>query len=770
MNFYARGGTTGGLVGCKSKAKIPEFFVLAALGSSEDAVLPTSTSAYAKWCDGIRNPDTGMWEAILNADSEDSFLDKVKEKLNVSQLALTARKFEVSVPKNSGVDKDAFAFAIVKQFYALAQGNGEAENIVPSMYRPGLKLFPVYEERASEKFSKVEIPFTESEERLLDEVYVCNSLTSRQGAFTGHSRGAVKVIENATLDSIREYSNKVTLVSYGGMGKSMMLRHLFMDSIVRHQETGNLPVLIELRQYSFKKRPFLEYVTEAVNRFDATFTEATAVKILERGKCQLLLDGIDEIDPLDKNEFQTALTSFVDRYPNNQYVLASRECEMLKAATGFYKLYLQPFDEKMTKKLISNLLNLPEEEQTKNELIAYLQDAFLSKHTVFATNPMLLTFIVNNHPISESFNGKQSLFYRGVYTAIVTGHDKAKIAYDRIFQSTKDADEFTNVFRIFCRMTYIDKVHEFKELSIEDYLKKIRKEIKDQDIVENPKLLKKESFIHDACATACMMFEQSSSILYIDRGFQEYLFAEYLYLASEEEVVDIGYTFWDQPEKMFGSSAAFEMFYELSADKVEKCFFLPYLTKIFKGQTNDSAFLNFLKFGYQTLTYNVLKSELVSDISTSLNVEWVPLKVCIMEPTNIIHSQIFRVLDLEETFCGGAQERKLDYEQFRSATYVGEKYFDTADQRWKLTARRIIGDKKSFALSNDMNQFITDKGELVILGYEYNVDFSSVAEAPEKFSDLISVLKTGYENLWSAFSKVKDYYDSLSKKYKKRLY
>ena len=762
-HFYI-GKSYGGLIGYKSKAKIPEFFMSAVLGKDSE-ILPTSSSTYCKWYDGTRSPGAGIWDAIKENFQEDAFIDLLVKSLNVSQLPLIAGRFDITISDNEGVDKDAFAFAIAKQFYALAQGSGDAENIVPKMYRPSLILFPEYAKRAADKFSKTETPFTESEERLLNEVYVCNEITNRPGSFTGRSHAAIKVIEDATLDKICEYSNKVILVANGGMGKSMMLRHLFMESITSHNETGVLPVFVELRQFSFTRRPLLQYVVDAVTRFDRSFDEAKAIKLMETGKCKLLLDGIDEIDPNDENDFETKLTELVDRYPNSQYVLASRECEMLKASTGFAKLYLQPFDESRAKRLINNLLYLPEDEEIKNEVFEYLHDAFLTKHTVFVTNPMLLTFIVMRYPIIESFYGKQSLFYKEIYTTIVSGHDKAKVAYDRVFHSVQNADEFTRVFTEFCTITYLGKDHEFDQITFDKYFGQLQT----KRTIENPHAMTRDAFIHDACATACMMFEQSSKILYIDRGFQEFLFAEYLFHTTEEEVKNIGLTLWDQPEEVFDGSDAFDMFYEMSALKVEQCFFIPYLKEIFKGQTDDSAFLRFLKIGYKTLNYNVLNLDLVSSISETLNLPWISPKPHIMEPANVIHSQIFRIRQLNGMLCFDVWENKLNYDPFRVATYVGEKYYDTNEKREKLTGRRIMGNVKNFELSNDINQFATDKGKLITLGYEYKVDLAAVAAHPDEFEDLINVLKTEHEDLWSAFIELKKYYNELMQKYKEEI-
>ena len=733
----------------------------AALGSDAYDTLPSSPSTYGKWFTGKRNPESGIWDAIAsNTSQEDLFQEEVAKNLNTSGLPLVASRFGISVSQDECVDKDAFSYAITKQFYALAQGSGEAENTVPKMYKPRLMLFPVYAKKASDKFSKIETPFTDSEERLLDEIYVCNRLINRRSSFVGRTRGAVKIIENATLDSIKGYSSKVILVANCGMGKSMMLQHLFMKSIAHHNETGELPIFVELRQFSFSKNSLLQYIVDAVTRFDDSFTEEKAIKLLENGQCKLLLDGIDEIDPSDENDFEMSLTKFVDRYPKNQYVLASRECEMLEAATGFAKLYLQPFDEAQAKTLINNLLNLPEEETIREEVNRYLSEAFLKKHTVFATNPMLLTFIVMKYPIIESFSGKQSLFYKSIYTTILSGHDKSKIAYDRFFHSVQNADEFTSVFREFCMITYMDKIHEFDQFQFEEYFNKL----KAKETIENPHAMTKDAFIHDTCATACMMFEQAAKILYIDRGFQEYLCANYLFQDREDEVKKLGLTLWTQSEELFDGSAAFDMFYEMSPSKAEKCFFLPYLKEIFHGRDDESAFLYFLKLGYQTLDYNVIDMSLVHGIMAKLSLSWVPLKSPILEPANIIQSMIFKVIDINKSLSfSGLFEEKTNYAEFHSSTYVGEKYYNANEGRDCFTGRRVLSDLKSFENANDMERFITQNGKLLPLGYECKADFAVLTAFPNKYRDLINILKA---DLWASFETVREYYDLLSKKYK----
>ena len=63
---------------------------------------------------------------------------------------------------------------------------------------------------------------------------------------------------------------------------------------------------------------------------------------------------------------------------------------------------------------------------------------------------MMLTFVVERHSTLQSLRAKRYLFYKEAYEAIVLDHDKDKTAYERIFRSVSDSEEFTTVFQEFC--------------------------------------------------------------------------------------------------------------------------------------------------------------------------------------------------------------------------------------------------------------------------------------------------------------------------------
>lgn len=771
-NLYM-GRSAGAIVGYKSKEKIPEFILKAALKEDDWCWLPTSNSTYGKWFDGSRTPDGNLWGVVATKFQEDQFIDQLAGSLNDSTLGQVMIRFHIPINEGDTPDKRLLAFALAKQFHAIAEGDGNANDIAKDFYKPDtfITTFPKYAERALDKFSKIKMPFSEDEERVLEDIYVCNRLSSRaninEGRRSRSSRSMETLIEKASLENIGEYSKKTVLVANGGMGKSMLLQRLFVKSIREHERTGVLPVLIELRNFSENNDLVTDYIVKAVKRFDDDFTEKKARDLLESGKCQILLDAADEIDLSDAKAFQTQLSELVDRYPFNQYVMASRECDMMRSIRGFSKLYLQPFDKEQANALIANLLPDPEDKDLRDEISQYVDGDFLKKHQVFATNPMLLTFIIMRYPIDKTFYGKQYLFYRTAYDTLVTVHDQEKEAYSRIYHSAKDSEEFTKVFREFCAITYLDRVHEFDQATFEGYFNRLKSKAE----VSNPKVMTMKNFVHDACATACMMYEEEYKILYVDPGFQEYLFAEYNYYAEPEEMIEFGKNLWNVPEGEFEGGNAFGMLCEYSKDKVESTYFIPYLNEIFKGRSDEDAFIAFLQNGYGELDYQVEDTDLIASYLVEKDAEWQPIKSPIMEPSNIIFSLILKEVDTPGLLCFAVFEDALNYPMFMTAGIFGEDYYDASEKRQKILARRLlrqdVENLPKYEKTHNVDGFVRDSDHnLVCFGHEYKVDLSLVAKEPDQYQPLIEVLKTRDDDVWQAFQRIKKYYDALTRRHR----
>jgi len=575
-----------------------------------------------------------------------------------------------------------------------------------------------------------------------------------------------KIIQNATLDLISEYSRKVILVANGGMGKSMMLQHLFLESINNHLQTGLLPIMIELRDFSDNNDLFNDHIVKTAEMFDGNLNSKKVMDLMTSGKCQILMDGVDEIDPSDVNAFQRQTSELVDRYPYNQYVMASRECNIIKAVKGFAKLYLRPFNREQSSALINNLLANSGDEIVRDEITNYMEGEYLQKHKIFASNPMLLTFVVMKYPKVDPFQGKKRIFYRTVYDAIVFGHDEEKKGYSRVFRSAQNADEFTKIFREFCAATYIKHEVEFALDTFDEYFNNLVT----IDKLGNPKIMTSKNFIHDACATACMMYEEDIKLLYIDPGFQEYLFAQYYFFADPEELESLGHTLWDVAAADFDGCDAFEMLNEFSSEKFERYFLKPYLHNIFNGKSEIVEFVSFLRYGYREFEYQVIDTDTVALHAFKNSAEWVPPKPIIVEPSSIIFSILLQRLNVPDLLGLAIFENALNYPEFMTVGIFGEHYIDPHDDKKRILPRRLLRqdtyDLQEYERTHEVKNYVRDDGHhLVCFGYEYKIDFDKVLEAPENYSDLINILKTPEGDVWKAYCKIKEYHEELIRKH-----
>lgn len=766
-NFYM-GRSSCGILGHKSKGKIPEYFFKAALPEEYHEPLPTEDSEYRKWFDGIRKPNSGIWGTVASHFDKDSFIDKTSQDLNDSTLKEVMHRFGLELQTGEAPDKRLFAFTLAKLFHEIAKGNGETTTKAKTFYKPKAHLtsFPEYVARTIAKYEKIKMPFAEGEERLIDDIYVCNKLSSRLSATRNrHSRTQETVILDATLDLLEAYSKKVILVANGGMGKTMLLQHLFLESARKHTQTGRLPIIIELRDFSGDNDLLNDYIIKTASIYDENLTDKKVKELMISGKCQLLMDGADEIDPSDEKAFQRKIAELVDRYPYNQYVVASRECGLLKGITGFSRMYLHPFSREQSTTLIDNLLKGYDDETIIKSIKNYTDGDFFQRHKVFASNPMLLTFVIMKYPIVESFDGEKRRFYRAVYDAIVYGHDEEKEGYSRVFRSAQNADEFTKVFSELCATTYIRHKSEFDPDTFEDYFENLVT----KNNIENPSAMTSKNFIHDACATACMMYEQDTKLLYIDSGFQEYLFAKYYFQAAPEELVALGQILWDTAETEFDGLDAFEMLKEFSTEKYERYFLKPFLDNAFQGKDETKHFITFLRYGYRDLEYQMIDRDCVAVYATKEKSEWTSPKSPVTEPSSLVFSMLLRKLGTPCLSGLTILEKELDYSEFMTAGIYGELYFDPADSKNKIVPRRLLlqetQDLQAYERTHAVENHVRDDAkQLVCFGREYKVDFNAVLETPENYTDLINVLKT-QEDVWKTFCKVKEYYEGLVTKY-----
>ena len=168
------------------------------------------------------------------------------------------------------------------------------------------------------------------------ELYVCNDIKYRKFRFTGaHDPKIEKTISNATVASLEAESKYIIIEGIGGIGKSMMLTHLFLSSAKNAVISGITPFLLSLKDYKDSTNGIVDFIWKSAKEFDPKLLQKDIIAALQSKNLVLLLDGLDEIQSSVREAFDTDLEAFIKSYPGNMIIITSRPVNSFIAYSKF---------------------------------------------------------------------------------------------------------------------------------------------------------------------------------------------------------------------------------------------------------------------------------------------------------------------------------------------------------------------------------------------------------------------------------------------------
>ena len=495
--------------------------------------------------------------------------------------------------------------------------------------------------------------------------------------------------------------------------------------------------------------------------------------LLTSGRIQLLLDGFDEIDPSDVNSFLIKLGQFTDKYDKVQVVITSRQNESITGLNGFIKLYVWPFDNDQSMNLIDRILAYQGQLGERDKVIQYISNGFLKKDGVFASHPLLLTYVAMTYPSYSRYNDNPSLFYKATYEALLSGHDDNKKPYDRVFMSVDNADQFSAVFKQFCAMSYKDGVLQFDTNTFDAYFYKLTAHQR----FENPHKMTLKNFKHDVCSTACMMYEQDVDIFYIDPGFQEFLFAEYYYQANEVEMDELVHSLSKTSFANLGRFDALDMLCASSELKFKTHVLLPFLEDIYTSDDAES-FMRFLQNDFDEIRIINIDEVRKSIYLLKINPEMILYPHNENHAKSILLNYILRNLgiDQEYAFClytkdnvpidGEFKRVEITDDMEISGKLLGQETEVDGKKCFLIDCKPVdVFEYISIIQKNEYkNDWLVDAdNNVVCLGNRITVDSYDISCNPAAYKDLIENVKCNSKDTYDVFLQIKQYCKQLKR-------
>ena len=371
--------------------------------------------------------------------------------------------------------------------------------------------FDLYLSNAYKRYNHVKTLATGSEPRAVigkDNIYVKIGL-DHDG----------EEIDTSTVRNLLRVSSNIIISGTGGIGKSMLMRYLFLQTV---NEGEYIPVLVELRKISEQKQDKLsieQLIKDCIKSFGAALPNEEFEYSLELGKYLFLFDGFDEVKALYSTDTAKKIQEFCGRYPENACIITTRPTECDLTLETFTPMSSKPLTKEQAVELTSKLWKPDEKTEAFS---AQLRDSLYQKHKSFAKNPLLLSMMFLTFMRYGDIPDYLAEFYEKAYSALYNLHDNRDKGYFRRDFKCKGIDEaqFKLLFAHFCFHTYFKEKYEFSE-------KQILRILDDCIQKRNLTAITAKDFLADLQNAVCLIVKDGFTLRFAHRSFQTYFAAVY---------------------------------------------------------------------------------------------------------------------------------------------------------------------------------------------------------------------------------------------------
>ncbi len=299
--------------------------------------------------------------------------------------------------------------------------------------------FEEYLNRTYNKFSVINVWALNNSKRRLKDIYVPLSIRMKQ------NRGQKTKVDRLPVQLIKDYK-KILIIDTAGMGKSTMMRFMFIDLMEIGLKEVGIPIYIELNRLR-KNWTILDEIKKQLNSLTKEFDNDLLLDLIRTEQFVFFLDGNDEIPVDDKTEVSNNLNEFISKAgERNYYILTSRPEDRLSSFDGFHHFDICDLIKEEAYGLL-NKCDLSDQNETSKRLIAKLDSNEYEPIKEYLKNPLLVSLLYAAFEYSPDLPLKKHQFYRQVYDALFNRHDLSKGIDPHEKKSHLDIDDFSRILR-----------------------------------------------------------------------------------------------------------------------------------------------------------------------------------------------------------------------------------------------------------------------------------------------------------------------------------
>ena len=606
-------------------------------------------------------------------------------------------------------------------------GDTEEDSENPEKKKPSVEssYFQPYFDSVLEELKNVNTIFSKEAYNFQD-FYVPMDL-GRTFRFDTEASNPILEIKAPNIENLMAYARCLLIQATGGMGKSMLMKHLMFDGVAKCVRSGRIPVFIELKNYTQSNYDVMDFFCDEIYRHMPEFDQVLFFRVLNEGRFVFLLDGLDEVNAVYRGQLLSRLFSFLSKFRKTQVVLSSRPYAVDIPLNMFKVLTLCPLELEQAVEILNRIEYYPDMPELKRDFIENLKSHLFQDYRTFARNPLLLSFMMIKFCEDGTISEVKSDFYDEVFDVLVARHDMKKGGYRRRPESGLTHTRLKAYFAAFCSMTFQKGELSFFRSQLIDYFSALlHRSGKPNEQEVNP-----EKLLEDYVSGICMLYKEGEKYYFVHRSFQEYFCACSLLKQRPEKLKDIREHFDD--DGLIRYDMVLSFLYEKDPLKVEEWIFLPFLEQLLSQCENEKGYWTYVTLMYPKFHYEIVEDDYRKEGPN----------IYISDPDSFLLEFIFSLFPPQ-----GVVEKPdlLQYDDYIDAVYTrimidGESAFTTMDQA-----------KLYYEEQGRLNEFDDDPPPF--LGYHIAIPTEELYNMRDEMPQLIAAferddfkLKAEYESL-----------------------
>ena len=307
---------------------------------------------------------------------------------------------------------------------------------------PTAEHFEEYLNRTYDKYSIINTLVLHNSQRKLTDIYVAQTLVTENV----QEDDVVSIkIDRLPVEFIKKYK-KILITDSAGMGKSTIMKRMFIDLIDNGLEDVGIPIYIELSRLSIN-HTILDEIQEELSSLSKEFDNDLLLRFIQNGGFIFFMDGYDEISIADRIDVTKDLQGFISKAGHgNYYIMTSRPVFTLPSFGDFKSFKIQPLTKEEAFELLSKY-DISPKKKASNGLIQLFKTSEYEVIDDFLKNPLLASLCYNAFNDDGRISLNKRGFYRQVYNALFLTHNKAQGINPHEKRCGLEIDDFERVLK-----------------------------------------------------------------------------------------------------------------------------------------------------------------------------------------------------------------------------------------------------------------------------------------------------------------------------------